>query len=203
MAGYILLIIASVAIGAWALFMQDKQKTKLRVTLGVISSLALGVAASGISSLLIKPHPIPVAEDHPSIIETPSPTIETPSPTIETPSSTIEISSQDMTGESFEDQDSGEDLSRPGPHDMAGCDYRIVAPEDGSWGSEYITKYVKSRYGVLIYLLATAEKGAERIGSAYEATEVVVCANQNGYALIKINDICVGWVKAELLASNY
>ncbi len=93
----------------------------------------------------------------------------------------------------------------PGPEDMNGCDKRIAKPEASSWLSEYSTRYIDVYHDRVAYLCADPNKSgnANHIGTIKEKTEVVLIAAENGFGLIKKNDVCVGWVKLEFLVLEY
>ena len=71
---------------------------------------------------------------------------------------------------------------------------------------EYETMYVKSKYGVRIYIIddpRKKEKDQEVIGYAYEAEECTVLAEKCGQLFVLTENGRAGWVKSKLMVYDY
>ena len=79
-------------------------------------------------------------------------------------------------------------------------------PVRGEYLDEYETMYVKSKYGVRIYIIddpRKKEKDQEIIGYAYEAEECTVLARCSGQLFVVTENGKAGWVKAQLMVYDY
>ena len=90
----------------------------------------------------------------------------------------------------------------PGPDDIRGCNDRVVYP-NGTWLSDYETKYVKTKHGVRAYLRYEPKEGSDYYSYVYERDMVTVLARQNGYSLVKTTDGMAGWVTSSVLVDSY
>ncbi len=93
--------------------------------------------------------------------------------------------------------------SGPNINDIAGCDKRIVIPDDDSWLDDYETKYVKSKHGICIYLLWAPSKDSEHFDTIAEASEVTELARQGNYSLVIAPGLRIGWCKTALIVRQY
>lgn len=90
----------------------------------------------------------------------------------------------------------------PGPDDIWGCNENVVYP-NGTWLSNYETKYVKTKHGVRAYLRYEPKEDSDYYSYVYERDEVTVLARQNGYSLVKTTDGMAGWVTSSVLVDSY
>ena len=91
----------------------------------------------------------------------------------------------------------------PSIDDIAGCDKRILVPEEDSWLDSYETKYVKSRYGTCIYLIWGPSKDYDHFDSVEEASAVTELARQGDYSLVIAPGQRIGWCKSALIVKEY
>ena len=91
----------------------------------------------------------------------------------------------------------------PSIDDIAGCDKRIIVPEEDSWLDSYETKYVKSRYGTCIYLIWGPSKDYDHFDSVEEASAVTELARQGDYSLVIAPGQRIGWCKSALIVKEY
>ncbi len=94
---------------------------------------------------------------------------------------------------------------KPSLEDMKGCDKKIARPSPSSWLPAYEIQYVDVKYDRDTYLHADPYKtGHEnRLGKINEQDKVVLLAEENGFGLIKKDDVCVGWIRLEYLVTEY
>lgn len=90
----------------------------------------------------------------------------------------------------------------PGIDDIRGCNEGIVYP-NGTWLSDYETKYVKTKHGVRAYLRYAPTEDSGYYSYVYERDKVTVLARQNGYSLVKTTDGMAGWVTSSVLVDTY
>lgn len=95
------------------------------------------------------------------------------------------------------------DLSKPGVHDLIGCNESVLYPKDENWLSNYETKYVKTKHGVRAYLRYQPTEDSGYYDYVYEQALVTILARQNGYSLVKTSDGMAGWVTSSVLVDNY
>ena len=91
----------------------------------------------------------------------------------------------------------------PSIDDIAGCDKRIIVPEEDSWLDSYETKYVKSKYGNCIYLLWGPSKDYDHFDTVEEASAVTELARQGDYSLVIAPGQRIGWCKSALIVKEY
>lgn len=91
----------------------------------------------------------------------------------------------------------------PSVNDIAGCDKRIVIPDDDSWLDDYETKYVKSKYGNCIYLIWGPSKDYDHFDSVDEGSAVTELARQGDYSLVIAPGARIGWCKTQLIVKEY
>ena len=90
----------------------------------------------------------------------------------------------------------------PGPDDIKGCNESVVYP-NGTWLTDYETKYVKTQHGVRAYLRYEPKEDSGYYSYVYERDTVSVLARQNGYSLVKTTDGMAGWVTSSVLVDSY
>ena len=93
----------------------------------------------------------------------------------------------------------------PNPLDLKDAPVGVVKPQKGRYLDDYETRYVKSTYGICIYLLNTFVKDDQKvIGKVYEQACVTVVSRQNGYAcIIEKDNGLIGWVADCFLVEEY
>jgi len=96
--------------------------------------------------------------------------------------------------------------SGPNPSDTKNLPKNVQRPIKGDYIDDYETMYVRSKYGVRIYLNnkpdIDKENPAEVIGYIYEGEEVTVLARRSGYSFVECS-AGLGWCKTSLLVYEY
>ena len=92
----------------------------------------------------------------------------------------------------------------PNAADMAGCDDRVVVPDDASWLPDYEKKIVNASLGVCIILRWApvdeyVMEGYNFLGRVWQGETVTVLARQGNYSLIRTAAGDVGWATSQFL----